>query len=53
MAYLRLNMTDPSQETPDVRVWLDDVAEKIEQEIRRQQFNLLAYGTTKPHGEET
>jgi hypothetical protein len=40
-------MTDPSQETPEVRAWLDEVEERIEQEAERRLVDLVTYGSAE------
>lgn len=43
---LRLELRDPTQETPEVRVWLDECAHVMQAEFVRQMTELVAYGIT-------
>lgn len=37
-------LTDPSEETPETREWLDRVADLVERTMQEKAFNVVAYG---------
>lgn len=40
-----------AEDVVTVQRWCDEAAKVIEEQFHRDLFNLMAYGTTNPHGE--